>query len=510
MTVQSDLGNTDALSAVDAAEPSSYDRVKLIALKVAVALATILVIGSITLAIATNSWVKSGKIAPRVTAGGLAVGGMTADEAVAALNDQWLSSLPETLTITFAEGEWEAEREELGVQYKLEVAAQQAARIGREGGLLDQMKARLNSRRKVNVTVPIDIDEEMLDDAMVELAEMVDRDPVDADIEVSGTDVEVIPGVVGRRLDVEETRAAVTTALADPASRTLEAVVEMVEPAVTAEDLSHIEVVLAEYSTKYRSYQTDRTHNLGIAAGKLNEHVLHPGETFSFNEVVGQRLATDGYREAPIFISGEVEPSLAGGICQIASTLYNVALLANLDMVERHHHSRPVDYVPTGRDATVYWGIYDLKFRNSLKHPVLLLASVGGGYVTFKILGSAEDNAEVELPREGLTRVSHDTKEIKDPELEEGKKEVEKEGRDGWRVTVYRKSTRDGELIRDEKLHTDVYAAQTRVVRVGTKPPKKKPEPEEDAAPGTPAKPETARPDSQDAPGNKPAPAAEE
>ena len=170
MTVQSDLGNTDALSAVDAAEPSSYDRVKLIALKVAVALATILVIGSITLAIATNSWVKSGKIAPRVTAGGLAVGGMTADEAVAALNDQWLSSLPETLTITFAEGEWEAEREELGVQYKLEVAAQQAARIGREGGLLDQMKARLNSRRKVNVTVPIDIDEEMLGGAMAELA----------------------------------------------------------------------------------------------------------------------------------------------------------------------------------------------------------------------------------------------------------------------------------------------------------------------------------------------------
>ena len=67
MTVQSDLGNTDALSAVDAAEPSSYDRVKLIALKVAVALATILVIGSITLAIANNSWEKTGNIAQRVT-----------------------------------------------------------------------------------------------------------------------------------------------------------------------------------------------------------------------------------------------------------------------------------------------------------------------------------------------------------------------------------------------------------------------------------------------------------
>ncbi|HCA46436.1 MAG TPA: hypothetical protein DEP45_03460 [Armatimonadetes bacterium] len=501
MTVQSDLGKTDALSAVEVAEPSSHGRVKLIALKVAVALVTILLIGTVTLAIATNSWVKSGRIAPKVTIGGLAVGGMTADEAVAALNDQWLTSLPQTLSITFPEGQWEAEREELGAQYKLEVAAQQAVRVGREGGLLDQMKARLNSRRQVNVTVPMDIDEEMLADAMAELAEMVNRDPVDADIEVSGTKVDVIPGVAGRRLDGEATGEAVTAALADPASTTVEAVVQTVEPAVTAEDLSHIEVVLAEYSTKYRAHQTDRTHNLGIAAGKLNEHVLHPGETFSFNGVVGQRLATDGYREAPIFIGGEVEPSLAGGICQIASTLYNVALLANLDMVERHHHSRPVDYVPTGRDATVYWGVYDLKFRNPFKHPILLLADVGGGYVTFKILGSADDNAEVEIPREGLTRIGRETKEIKDPELEEGKREVEKEGRDGWRVTVYRKATRDGKLIRDEKLHTDVYAAQAQVIRVGAKPPEKPEEGAAGAAASTPAKPGAARPGAQSAPG---------
>ena len=151
--------------------------------------------------------------------------------------------------------------------------------------------------------------------------------------------------------------------------------------------------------------------------------------------------------------------------------MYNVALLANVDMIERHKHSRPVDYVPTGRDATVYWGQYDLKFKNSLKHPILLLTTVGGGEVSFKILGSREDKADVEIIREGLSRIPRNEKEVKDPELEEGKKEVEEEGRDGWRVTVYRKATRDGEVIRDEKLHTDVYASQTRIVHIGTKPP---------------------------------------
>ncbi len=493
MTEQSDLGNTDALAVVEE-DASSSGRVKLIAIISAVALATILVIGAITLAIATTSWVKSGEIARNVAIGGLNVGGMTREEAVAALRDRWLPSLPDAVLVTFPEGEWEAQREELGVQFKLEVAAQKAVRVGREGGLLDQMTARLGSRgATVQVEVPVQFDEETLDDAMSGLAEEVDRDPVDADIEVAGSKVNVIPGVVGRRLDVGGTIETVKAALAEPSAQTVAAVVETAEPAVTAEDLSHIEVVLAEFASPYKSYQADRTHNLGLAAAKLNERVLRPGEEFSFNGMVGERLAKDGYRSAPIFIRGEVEPSLAGGICQIASTLYNVALLANLDMVERHHHSRPVNYVPTGRDATVYWGVYDLKFRNSLKHPVLLLAEVGGGYVTFKMLGSAEDDAEVELPREGLSRIGHATKEIEDPELEEGTEEVEKEGRDGWRVTVYRKATRDGKVVRDEKLHSDVYSPQTHVVRIGTKPPEETPLEGEDVPPGTtPGAPGTA------------------
>ncbi len=483
MTAQSDLGKTDAMAAAEREDGhTAGGRRKLILIVTAAALATILVAGAIALAITTASWVRSGEIAQNVTIAGIDAGGMTSEQAVATLRDRWVPSLPDTVSITFPGGEWEAQRDELGVHFKLDVAAQKAVRLGREGGLLDQMRARLSSRRGVvDVDVPVEFDENTLDAAIGGLAATVDRDPVDADIKVSGSEVEVVPGVVGRQLDIDATMDAVKSALTDPGAESVEAVVETEEPSVTAEDLSHIEVVLASYSTPYKTHQTDRTHNLKLAAARLNEVVLHPGEQFSFNGIVGERLAKDGYRQAPIFINGEVEPSLAGGICQIASTMYNVALLANMDMVTRHKHSRPVDYVPTGRDATVYWGVYDLKFKNSLKHPVLLLTSVDGGEVTFKMLGSREDKAEVEIIREGLSRIPHGEKEIEDPELEEGEKEEEKEGRDGWRVTVYRKATRDGKLIRDERLHTDVYAAQTRVVRVGTKPPEDEEVAEDDA-----------------------------
>ncbi|MFW6155737.1 MAG: VanW family protein [Armatimonadota bacterium] len=476
MTAQSDIGQTDALTAAEPEDTSSGGRTRKILIIAAVALATILLVGIIALAIATDSWVKSGEIAQNVTIGGLEVGGMTRAEAVSTLRDRWIPSLPRSVTVTFPGGEWEARREELGARFKLEVATQKAVRVGREGGLLDQIRARLAmSNTPVTIDVPVGIDENTLDDAVGGLAETVDRDPVDADFTVAGDQVEVIPGVVGRRLNVEATFQSVKAALADPQARTVHAVVETTEPSVTAEDLSHIEVVLADYATPYRTWQTDRTHNLKLAAEKLNEHVLHPGEEFSFNDVVGERLAKDGYRAAPIFIDGDVEPSTGGGICQIASTLYNVALLANLDMTERHHHSRPVDYVPTGRDATVYWRVYDLKFTNSLEHPVILLTSIEDGKVRFRMLGSREDDAGVEIIREGLSRISHGKKEIEDPELPEGEKEVEKEGRDGWRVTVYRRATRDGEVIREERLHTDRYAPQTRVVRIGTKPPEEEP-----------------------------------
>jgi len=240
-------------------------------------------------------------------------------------------------------------------------------------------------------------------------------------------------------------------------------------------------VVLGQYTTKFRPHQRDRTHNLRLAAAALNETVIKPGEVLSLNERIGQRLEERGYRPAPIFIEGEVTASTGGGVCQIASTTYNAALLANLDIVERHHHSRPVDYVPTGRDATVYWGQYDLKIRNNLSHAVLLLATVGESSLTMKFLGAAEDDYDVEITRSGLTRIGYSTQEVPDPELEEGTRKVEKEGRSGWRVTVHRKVTRNGKLVREQKLHDDYYPPQNEIVRVGTK--KKPPAP----APPTPA-----------------------
>ncbi len=150
--------------------------------------------------------------------------------------------------------------------------------------------------------------------------------------------------------------------------------------------------LLSTYSTRYSASDRDRTTNLQLAASKINGTVLMPGETFSYNQVVGERTISAGYKEAPIYVSGEVVDGLGGGICQITSTLYNAVLYANLEIVERSNHQFVPSYVTASRDATVVYGSIDFKFKNSRDYPIKLVCSVSGGIAKFEIYGLKTNN----------------------------------------------------------------------------------------------------------------------
>ena len=156
--------------------------------------------------------------------------------------------------------------------------------------------------------------------------------------------------------------------------------------------------LLSTFSTNYSTRDTDRTTNLRLAANKINGTVLMPGETFSYNQVVGARTIAAGYKEAPIYVSGEVVDGLGGGICQITSTLYNAVIYANLEIVERSNHQFVPSYVSASRDATVVYGSIDFKFKNNRDYPIKLVCSVSGGVANFQIFGmKTENDYEVEI-----------------------------------------------------------------------------------------------------------------
>lgn len=139
------------------------------------------------------------------------------------------------------------------------------------------------------------------------------------------------------------------------------------------------------YST-YCSYYVnnkDRTTNLKIASKKINGTIIQPGETFDFNKVVGSRTSSKGYKKAHVFTGDDgVAMGLAGGICQVASTAFNAALLANVQIVERHQHSQSVSYVPLGRDAAISGNVQNFKWKNNTKYAIKVGMTVKGGKIT--------------------------------------------------------------------------------------------------------------------------------
>jgi vancomycin resistance protein YoaR len=144
--------------------------------------------------------------------------------------------------------------------------------------------------------------------------------------------------------------------------------------------------VLGEYSTEFSSGAPARNTNIKKAAGSLDNTIVMPGETFSYNETLGPTTKENGYARAQIFIRGTKSYGYGGGVCQVSSTLYNAVLEAGLEVVERHSHSLPVSYVPKGKDAATSYGSVDFKFVNNLPYPVEINASVSNNSVMCQIV----------------------------------------------------------------------------------------------------------------------------
>ena len=430
----------------------------------------------VALTLVAEQFTRGPLIARNVFIEDLPVGGLKVEEAVQVLQSQWVPKLPSEITLSYPGGSVSAPTAKLGVTLQVDKAAADAYRIGRTGSLLDRVGAQLRLRqRPLRVRIECAVDEAALDGALAEIAHKVDHKPRDAQVEVNDKDeVRVTPEVVGVALDLARSKAALLTALTTPNAGTVALAVNQDKPAVTKADLADLETVVSSYTTHFNSGQEDRTHNLTLAAHTINHTLVKPGEVFPLNEIVGERSPGRGYRKAPIFgEGGTLIDDYGGGVCQVASTTYNTALLADMAIVERGPHIRTVTYVPLGRDAMVSYGSMDLKWRNSLNHPVLVVTRVEGESLTIKLIGKRTDKREVRIERSGVATVGHGRKEVKDPDLEEGKKKLDKPGWDGGQASVQRLVKVDGKWTCDLS-YSDSYPSQSDIVKVGAK---KKPKP---------------------------------
>lgn len=226
---------------------------------------------------------------------------------------------------------------------------------------------------------------------------------------------------------------------------------------------------LASCTTQFNSGLKGRTTNVKLAAQKINGVILNPGEVFSFNDTVGKRTAEAGFENATIYTSNGMEDGLGGGICQVSSTLYNATLYADLETVERRNHKYKVTYVKLGTDATVAWGSIDFRFKNSRNYPVKIEATVSGNSLTVAIKGTKEDDRQVTITTNAYNTVAAGEQITYDSTMTEGKRVVTSKGMTGVTVDTFKKVTKNGEVISNEKISTSVYKPYPAQVKVGTK-----------------------------------------
>lgn len=259
--------------------------------------------------------------------------------------------------------------------------------------------------------------------------------------------------------------------------------------------------LLSTFSTKYDASNTPRTTNLKLAMNKLNGVVVSPGETFSYNKTLGKRTAEAGYREAGGFAGGRVVQTLAGGICQISSTLYDAVVYANLEIVERHNHMFLAGYVGAGKDATVVYGAYDFKFKNTRKYPIMLKTSIGSGVARIDVFGIKEDvEYEVEISSKILSYTPFKVVRENDSSLAPGKERVAQNGMNGCKSITYKILKLNGKEVSRTVLSSDTYDPMNKIIKVGpskttevSTQPVKEPEPTPitPTTPTTPTTPET-------------------
>ena len=141
---------------------------------------------------------------------------------------------------------------------------------------------------------------------------------------------------------------------------------------------------IGSYKTYFDFNNTNRNHNINLASKQISIKLL-PGQIFKWSEVVGPASKEQGYLLGNVIVGNEMTLDYGGGVCQVSSTLYNAALDANLEIIERHTHGLPVTYVPEGRDATVSYGYLDFVFRNNKNFPIQIIGFTGNGFVEIEI-----------------------------------------------------------------------------------------------------------------------------
>ena len=472
---------------------------------------------------------KEGYVASKVSVGGVDIGSMSRDEAIAALSA--VSMDAESSVNISIEGEEgiQIKAGDVNAQYNVEKTVDNA---------ISESKGFFSGWFKKELPMQVDIDQALLDNVL----SLVERDVVQTSGKVVEGGLEITNGISGRKLEKEKiysliaaefgaaekseivpefivakpddvdkkefldafvgeyteagyvkdvdgnitvteesagVKLDVDSAVSIMESHSEEGEVYVIPAEITLPQKTKADLeaklfrdTLGTYKTSYASSSADRSSNISLATGSISGMILMPGDVFSFNNALGERTTARGYKSAGAYVAGETVQQVGGGICQVSSTLYNTVLLSNLEIVERRSHQMTVSYVTMGRDATVNWGTTDFRFKNNTEYPIKLIGKIEGKSVTLSIVGTETiENKKVEIVTNVVSTLAPTVETVEDPLQEIGYSKTTQNGTQGYVVEAARVVYSGNTQISREGLTKSRYNPKKTIVTVGTKEP---------------------------------------
>jgi len=412
-----------------------------------------------------------------VSVSGIDVSGMTPEEAMETISEHIATMQNKNISIKIDDQVVTTTLGELGYSCNVEESVTQAMSLGKTGNFLNRYREQSDIEQNgAMVDLAAVLDEAVLRKFVETNCTQYDVEPENAGLSRENGQFVITEHKSGRKVSIEDTmnliKSYVTTEdyTATEAIQ-IEAVVVNAEPEYTTEMVSLCTDVLGKFSTSYSTSSSARAGNVANGARLINGSIIWPGETFSTGGTMNPITAENGYFMAGAYENGQVVDSIGGGVCQVATTLYNAVLLSELEVVERSNHSMIVGYVKPSMDAAIAGTYKDFKFKNNTDAPVYIEGVTAGRVITFTIYGheTRPENRTIKYVSEVLQVIDPgEDKVTEDPTKPTDYRQVTQSAHVGYKAQLWKVVYENGTEVSREKVNYSSYAPEPAYVTVGT------------------------------------------
>ena len=413
-------------------------------------------------------------IPQRVYFGDIPVGGMTQEEAKAAVQQHVEELQSEIITLQAGKNTVQVPVAQMGLSWGNEEIAAEAVGLGKSGNLITRYKAMKDLENEDKVyELAFQVDKSKVEKMLENNSEVLNTEAVNAGLTRENNQFTVIPGSQGVTVNIAESVEILEKYFSlewEGGSGSVEIAADVVDPKGTEEELGKVKDLLGGFNTSYVSSGAGRSKNVENGANKINGSVIYPGDSFSVYEAVSPFEPENGYELAGSYENGTTVETYGGGICQVSTTLYNAVIRAELEVTERFNHSMIVGYVDPSADAAIAGTYKDLKFVNNTKAPIYIEGYTSGRSIYFNIFGqeTRDANREISFVSETLSTTEPGTQYQAAPGSPIGSMSQVQSSHTGYTAQLWKVVTVNGVEQSREIFNKSTYKASPRIVAVGT------------------------------------------